>query len=248
MRNARLLAMASCLACPVAADVTPPVAVHFTSRTAAQDGAAMKKAALAARDELGRKYEALYKSYAERFGADQAKWPPDKQKEIRTLFDTASDQGPEFEAEYASATPQELAESAKQLSELTAELRGDLVRVVDRPDLAELVVEVTGRRGWRSDIEVTENDRHGLVVKLSAGGKLAPGRLRDGGRGYRWPDDPSGQDVIRETHRFSPREPFWQIQVESRSHNYTGVVSGSMVVIADFIEATLIPPAPGSTR
>jgi len=84
---------------------------------------------------------------------------------------------------------------------------------VGRADLADLVVEVTGRHSSKSEFWIAFDDQFGFILRLSAGGKLAEGRLH--GVVVRWPEDEE-QDivVVNELHGYRDDEPYWLLQIQ----------------------------------
>lgn len=210
--TAVFLAFFGAAAAPAAEGTATPVDVHFTSRSTAVDGTAIKAAAKARQSEAARKAKELEQACTAEYGKDQGKWPSDKRAELGSLrLEARGDEGAAIEADYASAPPKKLADSARDMAKGAGAFSGGLLRVAENADQADLVVEVTGRDSSKSEIGMPFDDQFGLMVRLGAGGKLAPGRLR--GAVVHWPEDEERDEVIvNELHAYSDDEPYWLLQ------------------------------------
>jgi hypothetical protein len=200
------------------------------------DGNAMKAAAKARQAEAARKAKELEQAYKAEFGKDRGKWPRDRRAELSALkAEAREDEGAEIEADYASAPPGKLADSARDLARGAGAFSSGLLRVVDHPDQADLVVEVTGRHSSKSEFGMAFDDRFGFMLRLSAGGKLAAGRLK--GAVVRWPEDEEQDPVIvNEMHGYSDDEPYWLLQVMGGS-TWRELANHTDAILADFVRA-----------
>lgn len=230
------LAFLGAAALPAAGGSARPVDIHFTSRATVVDGAALKAAAKARQAEAARKAKELERAYTAEYGKDQGKWPRDKRAELSGLRSEArADEGAEIEADYASAHPEKLADSARDLAKGAGTHNSGRLRVVDHPDQADLVVEVTGRRSSKSEFGMAFDDQFGFMLRLGAGGKLAPGRLR--GAVVRWPEDEEQDPVIvNEMHGYSDDEPYWLLQVMGGA-SWRELANRTDAILADFVLA-----------
>lgn len=234
--TAAFLASLGTFAAPAAAGSARPVDVHFTSRATAVDGAALKAAAKARQAEAARKAKELERAHAAEYGKDQGKWPRDKRAELAALRSEArGDEGAEIEANYAGAPPEKLADSARDLARGAGAYSNGLLRAVDSPDQADLVVEVTGRHSSKSEFGMAFDDQFGFMLRLGAGGRLAPGRLR--GAVVRWPEDEEQDPVIvNEMHGYSDDEPYWLLQVMGGA-TWRELANRTDAILADFVQA-----------
>ena len=104
---------------------------------------------------------------------------------------------------------------------------------MERADLADLVVEVTGRHSSKSEFWIAFDDQFGFILRLSAGGKLAEGRLH--GVVVRWPEDEE-QDivVVNELHGYRDDEPYWLLQIQGGG-SWGGLANRTDGILADFV-------------
>jgi hypothetical protein len=230
-----MLALAAAAAAPLAGS-GPGAGVHFTSRATVVDRAAMKAASKARKAEATRKAKELEKAYSAQYGKDDDKWPREKRAEVSALRRAAADEeGGDIEADYAGAPPEKLADSARDLSRGAGGASRGLLRVAPSADQADLVVEVTGRHSSKSEFGMAFDDQFGFVLRLGAGGKLAPGRLC--GAATRWPDDEESDPVVvNELHACSVEEPYWLLQFQGGS-TWRDLASRTDAILAEFVQA-----------
>lgn len=211
-----------------------PVDIHFTSRTTIVNVAEMKAAAKARQAEAARKAKELEQAHTAQYGKDQGKWPRGKRAEVGALrAEAREDEGAAIEAEYAAASPKQLADSARDLAKGAGPYGKGLLRVAESADQAHLVVEVTGRHSSKSELGPPSDDQFGFMLRVSAGGKLAAGRLH--GAVARWPTEGERDDVVvNELHGYSNDEPYWRLQIMA------GIRWGNLANLTDEILADFV--------
>ena len=96
----------------------------------------------------------LEQAYTAQHGKDHRKWPFGKRAELSALKAEARPNGADVEAEYAAASPKDLADSARDLAKGAGPYGRRLLRAVESADQAELIVEVTGRHASRSEFRM----------------------------------------------------------------------------------------------
>jgi hypothetical protein len=236
MRSARglILTLLGATAASAAEQPARPVDIHFTSRTTIVNGAEMKAAAKARQAEAARKAKELEQAYTAQYGKDHRKWPFAKRAEVSALgAEARPDEGAAIEAEYAAASPKELADSARDLAKAAGPYGKRLLRAVESADQADLVVEVTGRHSSKSESGQAFADQFGFMLRVSAGGKLAAGRLH--GAVARWPAEEERDDVVvNELHGYSDDEPYWRLQIMG-GQRWVNLATLTDEVLADFV-------------
>ena len=164
-----ILALLGATGVTAAEETARPVDIHFTSRATVVDGAAIKAAAKARQSEAARKAKELEQAYTAQYGKDQGLWPNDKRAELSALMAKArEDEGAAIQADYASAPPKTLADSARDLAKGAGTFGSGLLRVVERADQADLVVEGTGRHSSKSEFWFDSDDQFGFILRLGA--------------------------------------------------------------------------------
>lgn len=211
-----------------------PADIYFTSRATVVDEAAMKAAAKARQAEAARKAKELEQAYTAQYGKNQGQWPSDKRAELSALRAGAKQkQAAEIESDYASASLQTLADSARDLSKGAEPFGGGLLRVVGRAEEADLVVEVMGQHSSKSEFGIAYDNQFGFILRLSAGGKLAEGRLH--GAVVRWPEDEEQNIVVvKELHGYSDAEPYWLLRIRGGG-GFGQLANWSIGILADFV-------------
>lgn len=204
------------------------IAIHLFTADAKRPEGEDKKArqqelrvqADAARDEL----KALEKDVKQQFGKKREQWPADK----RAAVEKAEEKSAQalLKLRYLDADPAGARNSVEDVRESlagkgTAGVK-EHVQDVAKPEEADLVVEILGRRSQKGAPEpglTAALDDYFVWMRISAGGRTDSARL--GQVPLTWPG------TARLVHSWTDAEPYWELEVtrEGRWANVGNEVS-----------------------
>lgn len=204
------------------------IAIHLFPAEAKRPEGEEKKArqqelrvqADAARDEV----KALEKDVKQQFGKKREQWPADK----RAAVEKAEERSAQalLTLRYLDSDPAGARDSAQDIRESlagkgTAGVK-EHVRDVAKPEEADLVVEILGRRTVKGAPEpglIAALDDYYVWLRISAGGRTDPARL--GQVPLTWPG------TARLVHSWTDDAPYWELEVmrEGRWANVGNEVS-----------------------
>lgn len=123
--------------------------------------------------------KAAEKEIKAQHGKKKEAWPKEKQEAFQELEDDRAEA--EAALAYLDISPKGLSDSVQDIRESlagkgTAGVK-EYAKVVDSPDLADIVVEVVGRRSAKSDPGLLRDNEYYVAMKISAGPRFDAARL-----------------------------------------------------------------------
>lgn len=223
---------------PVAAEAVDrdTIAIHVFPSEAKRPEGEEKKAlqqelrvlADAARGEL----KALEKDVKQQFGKKREQWPADKRGAVEKAEEKSAQAL--LKLQYLDSDPAGARDSVQDIRESlvgkgTAGVK-EHVRDVAKPEEADLVVEILGRRSVKGAPEpglIAVLDDYYVWLRISAGGRTDPARL--GQVPLMWPG------TARLVHSWTDDAPYWELEVmrEGRWANVGNEVSRILNNFAD---------------
>jgi hypothetical protein len=211
------------------------IAVHVRAKEATRPEGEEKKAlqkerraeADAARNEL----KALEKDVKQQFGKKREQWPADRRAAVEKAEEKSVQAS--LKLQYLDIDPAGARDSAQDVRESLAG-KGtagakEHVREVPKPEEADLVAEILGRRSVKgTDVGLLAAlDDYYVWLRISAGGRTDPARL--GRVPLMWPG------TARLVHSWTDGEPYWELEVmrEGRWANVGNEVSRILNNFAD---------------
>lgn len=161
-----------------------PIAVHVTAATEVPKIEPANRKTV--RKELEAKARATYdarkaaeKEIKAQHGKKKDAWPPEKQAAFQELEDDQAEA--EAALAYLDISPQGLSDSAQDIRESlagkgTAGVK-EYAKYVNAPELADIVVEVVGRRSSKSDYTLPRDDQYYVAFKITGGPNFDATRL-----------------------------------------------------------------------
>jgi hypothetical protein len=212
-----------------------PIAVHVTA--AADIPKVEPGDRKAVRKRLEAKWRAAQdarKAAEKEIKAQHGKTSPEKQAAYLELQDDEA--AAEATLAYLDVSPNGLSDSAQDIREslagkATAGAKGH-VKYVNDPKLADIVVEVVGRRSNKSDPTVLRDDQYHVAFKIRAGPNFDASRL--GKVPPKYTGDGSGRRSVT-IHSWSAKEPYVTLEA-SDTMRWASAGNAAAAIINTFLK------------
>jgi hypothetical protein len=193
-----------------------PLAVYILSRTVETMDSATKKEnqklLKAKAKEAKERKKALEKELKAKLGGDKDKWPPEKQEEYRQAED--AEKMILMELETLNVKQKDLDDS---VGDIQRSIQGDgmakvkkFIRLVDRPEEADLTAEVMGRlQVGTGGLVACMDCQYYVYLKIKPEAGVHEGNLAS------LSPKSAGFEGARRIHQYKAEEPFWIIEAGS---------------------------------
>ena len=216
-----------------------PIAVHVTAAADVQKIEPGDRKAV--RKDLETKWRAAHdatkaaeKEMKAQYGKKKEAWPPEKQEAFQVLED--DDAEAEAALAYLDITPKGLSDSAQDIRESLAGkgLAGakEYAKYVNAPELADIIVEVVGRRSSKSDPTMLRDNQYYIAFKIKAGPEFDAARL--GKVPPKYTGGGFGRRSVK-LHTWSAAEPYITLEAYSEMR-WANVGNTASAIINTFLK------------